>query len=156
MRHNSANLVTLPVLSAPVNETACRSPFLILQGVPGKCGGQQPLTCKRKRNAAGVHCDPSSSPLLSHVCGGAASAGGVNNEVARIGCHENAALDYFRRSLHYVNARLVKAAYNCICPHVRIFSPRIIRSITLVSQRVFGSEQSVRMREPLHAICVRF
>jgi hypothetical protein len=42
---------------------------------------------QRERNTGGVDGDPAASPLLGDVGGGAGAAGGVEDEVARVGGH---------------------------------------------------------------------
>ena len=55
---------------------------------------------KRQCDARGVDRDPAAAPLLSDVGGRAGAAGWIKNEVARVGCHENAALDHLGRCLN--------------------------------------------------------
>ena len=54
VRDNAANFLALLVLLAFVDEPAGRAAMLVLQLVPGKGGGQEPLPSQRQRHAAGV------------------------------------------------------------------------------------------------------
>ena len=48
---------------------------------------------KGEGDAGGVDGDPAAAPLLGDVRGGAGAAGGVEDEVAGVGGHEDAALN---------------------------------------------------------------
>ena len=52
---------------------------------------------QRQRHARGVNCDPAAAPLLGDVGGGAGTAGRVEHKVARVGGHQDAALNDLRR-----------------------------------------------------------
>ena len=56
-------------------------------------GGHQPLLGQRERHARGVAGDPAPSPLLGHEGRGAAAAGGIEDQIAGIGGHQEAALN---------------------------------------------------------------
>ena len=58
---------------------------------------------ERERNARGVDGDPAAAPLFGDIGGGAGAAGGIEDEVARIGRHQNAALDNLGTSLNYID-----------------------------------------------------
>ena len=58
---------------------------------------------QRQGDAGGVGGDPAAAPLLRDEGGGAGTAGGVEDEVTRIGGHEHAALDDLRACLHHVD-----------------------------------------------------
>ena len=63
------------------------------QQVVGILGGHQPRAGQRQGDAAGVDGDPAPAPLLGDVGRRAAAAGRVEDEVAGVGGHEEAALD---------------------------------------------------------------
>ena len=61
--------------------------------VPGIARPHDAGAGKRQGNAGGVDGDPAAAPLLGDVGGGAGTAGGVEDEVAGVGGHDDAALD---------------------------------------------------------------
>ena len=61
---------------------------------------------ERERDATRVDGDPASTPLLGHDGRRPAAAGGVEDQVAWVGGHEQAALDDFDVRLHNVDLRL--------------------------------------------------
>ena len=67
------------------------------QQVIGIPGTHDASTSQRERHARGVDGDPAAAPLLCDIGGGAGTAGGVEHEVAGIGGHQEAALDYIAR-----------------------------------------------------------
>jgi len=79
-----------------VFEAASDAFLRVRQLVVVKRGGHQPLFGQRQRHPRGVAGDPAAPPLLGHVSGGAAAAGGVKDQVARVGGHQQTA----RRNLH--------------------------------------------------------
>ena len=56
-------------------------------------GAHDPGAGQRQGHAGGVDGNPAAAPLLGDVGGGAGAAGGVEDEVAWVGCHENTTLD---------------------------------------------------------------
>ncbi len=58
---------------------------------------------QRERHARGVDGDPAAAPLLGDVGGRAGTAGGVEDEVAGVGGHENALCDDRGIRLHNIN-----------------------------------------------------
>ena len=61
--------------------------------VPGIARPHDAGAGKRQGDAGGVDGDPAAAPLLGDVGGGAGAAGGVEDEVAGVGGHEDAAFD---------------------------------------------------------------
>ena len=72
------------------------------QQVVGIAGAHEPGTGQGQGHAGGVDGDPAPAPLFGDVGGGAGATGGVEDEVAGVGGHEDAALDYFCRCLNDV------------------------------------------------------
>ncbi len=66
-------------------------------------GGHQPLPGEGDRHARGVAGDPAPAPLLGDISGGAAAAGGIEDQVAGVGGHEEATLDDERICLNHVH-----------------------------------------------------
>ena len=62
--------------------------------VEGSC--QKTLTCQGNRHAAGVNGYPAPAPTFCNISGGAASARGVKDEIAGVGGHKEATLNYLR------------------------------------------------------------
>ena len=60
--------------------------------IPGIARRHQARASERQRDAAGVDGDPAPAPLLGDIGGGAGAAGGIEHEVARVGGHQDAAL----------------------------------------------------------------
>ena len=67
-------------------------------------------------DAGGIDGDPAAAPLLGDVRGGAGAAGGIEDEVAGIGGHEDAALDDFFCCLNNIGFTLLK--HSCCAHHV--------------------------------------
>ena len=63
-------------------------------------------TGQYQRHTRGINSNPATTPLLGDVCGGARATGRIEDEVARVGGHEDAALDNVRASLNYVDLRI--------------------------------------------------
>ena len=61
--------------------------------VVGVAGAHDAGAGQRESDAGGVDGDPPAAPLLGDEGGGAGTAGGVEDEVAWVGGHEDAALD---------------------------------------------------------------
>ena len=91
--NDTPNLFALFVLLAFINEAAGWTTLLILEFVPGKSTGQQPLPSERQRHPAGINRDPASAPLFGDIGSRAASAGGIKDKIPWIGGHEDAALN---------------------------------------------------------------
>ena len=75
-------------------DEAARNPFrfvLEFVVVVGAC--QDALKCQGGSDATGINHYPSPPPLFGDVSGGATSAGGVEDEVAGVGGHEETTLD---------------------------------------------------------------
>src|SRR5690606_18009359 len=64
---------------------------------------------ERQRDAAGVDGDPATAPLFGDVGGGAGAAGGVEDEVAGGGCHQNASFDHRRSRLYHIDVLCANA-----------------------------------------------
>src|SRR5690606_5644394 len=82
-----------PVLEATGGVGAPVGGVVILDGVVRERRGHEPLTGERERDAGRVDRDPAPAPLLRDERGRAAPARRVEDEVAGIGGHEEAALD---------------------------------------------------------------
>ena len=79
------------------------------QQVVGIAGAHDAGTGQGQRNAGGVDGDPATAPLFGDIGGGAGAAGGIKDEVAGIGGHEDAALNDLRICLDDINrAHLLK------------------------------------------------
>jgi hypothetical protein len=78
-----------------VFEAAGGTAFGVFEFVVVELCSHQPLAGDGERYAAGIAGDPAPPPLLGAVGGGAGAAGGVEDQVARVGGHQNAALDDF-------------------------------------------------------------
>ena len=97
-RDQAADLLALPVLLALVDEAAGRAAARLLQFVPGEGGGQEPLPGQGQRDPGGVAGDPAPAPLLGHIGRGPRAAGGVEDQIAGVGGHQDAALNDLRSS----------------------------------------------------------
>ena len=76
-----------------VHKAACDAFFGVGEIVVVEDGGHEPLFGEGYRNAGGVAGDPAPAPLLGDISGGSGTAGGVEDEVAGVGGHEEAAFD---------------------------------------------------------------
>ena len=63
----------------------------------------QPGASKRKCHTACIDSDPTTSPLFGNIGRCSRSAGRIENEIARIGSHQKAAIDYCVTCLNHVN-----------------------------------------------------
>ena len=89
---------TIPPTSSPflfclrlyVNPPAAPR-LLSLQVVPGKRGGEKPLTSERQRNPARIDRDPAPAPLLGDVGGRTTTTSRVEHEIAGVGCQSEEA-----------------------------------------------------------------
>ena len=73
--------------------------------VPGIARPHDAGAGERQGDAGGVDGDPASAPLLGDVGGGAGAAGGIEDEVAGVGDHEDAALNNPRNCLYDIRLR---------------------------------------------------
>jgi hypothetical protein len=78
-----------------VNEAPGGAAFRVFEFVVVELRRHQPLAGDGQSHAAGIAGNPAPSPLLGAVGGSAGAAGGVEDQVARVGGHQNAALDDF-------------------------------------------------------------
>ena len=76
-----------------VDEAAANALARMCQLVVVEDGGHQSLLGQRQRHAGGVAGDPAPAPLLGDEGGGAAAAGGVEDQIAGVGGHEDASLE---------------------------------------------------------------
>ena len=70
--------------------------------VVGIAGAHEAGTRQGQGDAGGVDGDPTAAPLLGDIGCGAGTAGGIENEVAGVGGHEEAALDDRWPCLNYI------------------------------------------------------
>ena len=68
--------------------------------VPGIARPHDAGAGERQGDAGGVDGDPAAAPLLGDVGGGARAAGGIKDEVAGVGGHEDAAFNDPRNCLY--------------------------------------------------------
>ena len=101
-------------------------------------------------DAGGIDGDPAASPLFGDVGGGAGAAGGIEDEVAGVGGHEDAAFDDLGKRLYYVELVGRKACNAGVNPVVCIGHNREIMKETEVAQRVADEEYSPALVDPLH------
>ena len=82
-------------------------------------GAHQALFGEGDRHARGVAGDPAAAPLLGDVGGRAGAAGGVEDQVAGVGGHEEAARDDLRQRLDDVYSRWSRTHSSPYPPNVR-------------------------------------
>ena len=153
VRDDAADFLALLVLLALVDEAARRPALLVFQFVVGKRRGQQALPRERERHAAGVDRDPAPAPLLGDVGRRPAAAGRVEDEVAGVGGHEEAALNDLRIGLNHVESCLSMPPAQCPSQTLlngrnrKVFIRNACRVVFPVASRRFG-----QLAEPLHAL----
>ena len=64
----------------------------VSEQVVGVARAHDPRTCKRQRDAGCIDRDPTSSPLFSDMRGRAGAASRVQDEIARVGRHQDTTL----------------------------------------------------------------
>src|SRR5690606_5114829 len=124
--NQTADFLALPVLLALIDEVAGRAALRLLQLVPREGGGQKALPCQGQWHAGSIAGDPATAPLFGDIGGSAGAAGGVQDNVARIGGHQNAALDNFLIGLHYIDLVSTITTACCINPCI---AQRIVRKV---------------------------
>src|SRR5438132_1199767 len=80
---------------------------------------------------------PAACPLLGDVGGGAGATGGIEDEVAGVGGHENCTLNHFCTALHNIYLRIVESALLCIYPQVCDGSNGVVIDIHFEAYRLF-------------------
>ena len=70
--------------------------------VVGVAGAHDAGAGEGEGHPGGVDGDPAAAPLFGDVGGGARAAGGVQHQVAGVGGHEDAALDYNISSFNHI------------------------------------------------------
>ena len=110
----------------------------------------QARACKRESNAASVDGYPAAAPLLGDVgcCTGAASR--VDDEVAGVGGHHEAALQNLRSSLNDVDFVIGERARPGVLPEIIDGRDRIVAEELLYSDRVFHLHDPLRLLQPSH------
>jgi len=103
------------------------------QEVVGVFCAHQARAGQGESDAAGVAGDPAAAPLLGDIGGGAAAASGVEDEVAGVGGHQDAAFDDPCVGLHNVGfvGRSAK-----VSPHVVPCGTRKIAEVTDVAKHI--------------------
>lgn len=101
-----------------IHETACDTFFGVGEVEVVEDGGHETLLCEGYRDAGGVAGDPAPAPPLSDVGSGPGAAGGVEDEVAGVGGHEEATFDDFCSSLHDENFVFGETSDSSVCPNI--------------------------------------
>ena len=94
--------------------------LLVIELVVGIYRGHEPLFGNVERDAAGIYRDPATPPLLCDVRSSAAATGGVEDKVAGVGGHEEAAFGNFSGCLHHIYFIRRKATNYSITPDLVI------------------------------------
>ena len=114
------------------------------QQVVGIAGAHDAGAGEREGDAGGVDGDPAAAPLLGDVRGGAGAAGGVEDEVAGVGGHEDAALDGLRARLNNVDLIVCEAAGAGVTPefghlhHREVIKPPDVLKAVLCDVKAIG------------------
>ncbi len=112
-----------------IHKTAAHAFLWVGELVIIEIGGHQPLLGKGERYARGVAGDPAPAPLLGDIGGCAGAAGGVEDQVAGIGGHEEAAGNDTRIRLNNIFFGFSKTASNHVLPYIMDYSDRKIRQV---------------------------
>ena len=146
--HALVNLVDLGVVGdrlqgdvrhGLVDEAALQPLMRIAQGMIIEAGGHQPLLGQCDGDARGVAGDPPAPPFFGHECSGARSTGRVEYEVARIGGHQETALNHCGRRLddvHFIRAT------SYVGPNVRNLVSREVIKKSFIAERSGASAHS--------------
>ena len=119
--------------------------------IPGIARRHQPRARQRQRDAAGVDRDPAPAPLLGDIGGGAGAAGGIEDQVAGVGGHQDAALDHLGAGLDDVVFSSVKLP---VAVSVQMFVIAIdaeSRRVPHIAERVCGDVKPRRLSSTFHA-----
>ncbi len=106
---------------------------------------------ERQRDPAGVDRDPAPTPLLGDVGGRAGAAGRVEDEVAGVGGHEEAALDHSVVRLDNVDLGVGEPANRSVRPQIGQRHCRVVGGIPLEPKRVPKHKEASRGRQARHA-----
>jgi hypothetical protein len=124
------------------------------QDVERELARHEARTGERQGHAARVDRDPAATPLLGDVGRGARSAGGIEDEVAGVGGHEDAALDDFSVGLHDVHLRVAKARRGGVLPQIVEGEEWEVVKVTNIPKRLADPDQSPRRSSSLHPLDV--
>src|SRR6516225_406623 len=84
--------------------------------VIGVARAHDPRPCQRQCHTRGVNRNPAPSPLFGDICRRTGAAGRVEHEVAGIGGHQDAALNYLAGCLNYISFFVGEVTGSCVCP----------------------------------------
>ena len=117
--------------------------------VVGITRAHDPRAGEREGDARSVHSHPTPAPLFRDVCGRPRPAGGVENQIARIRGHENAATYSGGRCLHNVHLR-IRSTLNAtdVQPNVCLRDQRKVVKKTEKTRRASFLEYTPRFLEP--------
>ena len=104
----------------------------------------QPRAGEGQGDATGVDGDPAPAPLLGDVGGRAAAAGRVEDEVAGVGGHQDAALDDFRVGLDDVDLVDRRSRPYCVSSQRFVSGRREVVEIANVARRMSRRRSAVR------------
>ena len=121
MRHNPAYFLSLPVLSAPVLKATCGSSIRVIEPmkIEGSC--KHSLASQRDGHPGGIARDPAPPPFLGAPSGCSRSTCRIEHQVARVGGHQQTALDHFRVGLDDIEFFFSKAACKRVRPDIASF-----------------------------------
>jgi hypothetical protein len=120
--------------------------FGVVEQVVGKGGAEQPGLGDIEGDARGVGGDPAPPPLLGDIGGGARTARRVQYQVARVGGHQDAALDDLLRSLNHIE---FVSASRRIIPNISYRVSREVIEIPEVSNCRTRFNNTARLDEAL-------
>ena len=134
-----------------VDEAALQPFVRIAQFEVVVAGRHQPRLGQRDRDARGVAGDPAAAPLLSNEGRGTGTAGGIEDEVAGVGGHEEATLHRHRARLNHIHLPFREARRHGVVPQVRQRYYWEILEEPCVSKRIAECEESTRSCQPSEA-----
>ena len=108
------------------------------------------------RHAGGVAGNPAAASLLGDVGCRAASAGWVEDQIPRIGGHQNTALNDLRIGLHDILLVRRESRKRSVHPGIRELLDRIVRHVSNVAKRVSYARPTDAPGgfEPRHAVWI--
>ena len=139
VRHDAADFLSLAVGFTQIYKAAGGAAFRLFQPEVIERSGKQPLPRQRHRHPRRIACYPAPPQLLGAPSRSSGAAGRIEDEIARIGSHQQATLYDLGVRLHDIQFLVVETAGCSVCPYISPLLVRKIRCETPVMYIIRGS-----------------